>query len=169
MAILEAGNRAPDFVLLDTEGTSHTLESATRDEVALLAFFSLECRACEASFLFWDRMTEAYEESGCRVLGISLDTPEAATDFYERSGVSFSVLVDADGSVARAYGVESTPSLFLVAAGSILSSHDALDRLALNALSEDIAGRVGVDAVLLAAGEAPDFMPGCTVHLDSAS
>lgn len=166
MAILTRGDVAPTFALVDVPGALRSLEEERARGLALVAFFSLECRACDLSYLFWDRMTEAYEEAGCPVLAISVDPAEAAADFYERSGVSFAVLSDASRDLARAYGVECTPSLFLVGAdGTILSSHDAFDRAALNALSEDIAGRLGVTPVQLSEGEAPAFSPGCVIHL----
>ncbi len=166
MAILTAGSSAPDFSLVDTEGKSRTLEAARADGQALLAFFSLECRACDLSYLFWDRMTEAYEDAGCPVLAISLDSAEAAHDFWDRSGVSFAVLSDPGHEVTREYGIECTPALFLVDVdGTILVSHDAFDRAALNELSSTIAGRVGRPAVKLGEDEAPAFSPGCVVHL----
>lgn len=165
MPILAAGDRAPSFDLQDSEGVAHSLEADTRGGLALLAFFSLECRACDLSYLFWDRMHEAYAEAGCPVLAISLDGEEQARQFYERSGVSFPVLADEGRALAEAYGLECTPSLFFVDSGGVIfASHDAFDRQALNDLSAAIARRVGVPAATLAPGEAPDFSPGCTIH-----
>jgi peroxiredoxin len=165
MAILTPGTLAPDFTLADTEGMPRTLERERAAGHALVAFFSLECRACDLSYLFWDRMAEAYAAAGCPVLAISLDGAEAAVDFYERSGVSITVLADAANATARAYGLECTPALFLVdATGEVVASHDAFDRAALNALSAQIAGRLGVPAVELSEGEAPAFSPGCVIH-----
>lgn len=166
MAILRAGSTAPEFSLVDAEGKSKALQTARSGGQALVAFFSLECRACDLSYLFWDRMTEAYEDAGCPVLAISLDGDEAARDFWDRSGVSFSVLSDPGLQVTRQYGIECTPALFLVdGGGMILASHDAFDRAALNQLSSTIASRVGQPAVELAEGEAPAFSPGCVIHL----
>ncbi len=165
MAILGPGATAPGFALADAEGAVHTLAAEVARGQALVAFFSLECRACDLSYVFWDRMAEAYAAAGCPVLGISIDGAEAAADFYERSGVSFPVLVDEANATLRAYGVECTPALFLVdGAGRVSSSHDAFERAALNALSEQIATRLGVSPVALSEGEAPAFSPGCVVH-----
>ncbi|MFN8638984.1 MAG: TlpA disulfide reductase family protein [Dehalococcoidia bacterium] len=166
MAILASGTRAPEFTLTDAEGESRSLEAARADGQALVAFFSLECRACDLSYLFWDRMTEAYRDAGCPVLAISLDGDAAARDFWDRSGVSFAVLSDPAHEVTRGYGIECTPALFLVdGEGAIVASHDAFDRAALNDLSSRIALRVGRPAVTLADDEAPAFSPGCVVHM----
>ncbi len=171
MPILAPGAPAPDFTLRDAEGAPRSLKAELAAGHALLAFFSLECRACDLSYLFWDRMAEAYAHAGCPVLAVSLDGAAAATAFYERSGVSFAVLADDANATARAYGLDCTPALFLVRVdvdggpGRVVSSHDAFERAALNALSEDIAGRLGVPPVTLAEGEAPAFSPGCVVHL----
>lgn len=168
MSILAPGSVAPGFTLPDAEGAPRTLEAALAGGQALVAFFSLECRACELSYLFWDRMAEAYADAGCPVLTISLGDAESAVAFHERSGVSFTVLSDSTNAAARAYGVECTPALFLVdGAGRVTSSHDAFDRAALNALSAEIATRLGVSPVTLSDGEAPAFSPGCVVHLQA--
>lgn len=170
MAILAPRSSAPDFSLVDAEGESRTLVSARSGGQALVAFFSLECRACDLSYLFWDRLAEAYGDVGCPVLAISVDGDEAARDFWERSGVSFAVLTDPGLRVTRQYGIECTPALFLVdGGGTVLASHDAFDRAALNELASAIAERVGRPAVELTEGEAPAFSPGCVVHLSGES
>ena len=169
MTILAAGVAAPDFALTDAEGVTRSLAVERARGLTLVAFFSLECRACDLSYVFWDRMHEAYAAAGCPVLAISLDSPEAAREFHERSGVSFAVLAEPEPATARASGLECTPSLFLVDAdGVVLASHDAFDRAALNALSEEIARRLGRPAEALSEGETPAFSPGCTVHVAPA-
>jgi len=164
VAILAVTERAPVFELEDVEGVPRSLGSLPHDGQAVIAFFSLDCRACDLSYVFWDRMNEAYAPLGCLFVAISLDTREAATDFYERSGVSFSVLIDEQRDVAKAFGVECTPSVFLARGDEIVLSHDAFDREGLNALSTLVAAQLGVEPVLLAPGESPDFMPGCVLH-----
>ena len=166
MPILSSGQLAPSFVLEDVEGEARSLRGETAGGGAVVAFFSLDCRACDLSYLPWDRMWEAYAHLGRPLLAISLDARDAAADFFERSGVSFPVLLDEQREVAQAFGVECTPSLFLIGKeGEILASHDAFDREALNSLSTLIASGIGMDPVLVAQGEAPDFMPGCTIHM----
>ena len=165
VAILAPNEVAPALELEDIEGVSRSLRGIG-ESPAIVAFFSLDCRACDLSYLFWDRMAEAYADLGSPLLAISLDSREGAAEFYERSGVSFPVLVDERREVAKAFGLECTPSLFLIDGdGIVLASHDAFDREALNALSTLVADAVDVAPVLLEAGESPDFMPGCTLHL----
>jgi peroxiredoxin len=165
MAILPAGATAPELELVDADGVTRSLAAERAGGLALVTFFSLECRACDLSYVFWDRMHEAYAAAGCPVL----DGVETAARFYEDSGVSFAVLGDPGNALARAYGIECTPALFLVdGAGTIVASHDAFDRAALNALSAEIAKRLGVAAEALSEGEAPASSPGCTVHLSPA-
>src|SRR5688500_2283810 len=101
MAILAAGSPAPRFELPGAEGVTRSLDVELAGGQVLVAFFSLECRACDLSYLFWDRMAEAYGAAGCPVLTISLDAPAAAAEFYERSGVSFGVLSDETNGTAR--------------------------------------------------------------------
>ena len=166
-AVIDVAQSAPAFALESADGAGWSLFAAAEQNAALVAFFSLECRACDISYLFWDRMHEQYADSGCPVVAISVDTQDQAFDFYERSGVSFPVLADPDHATARAYGIDVTPSLFLVdAAGTVISAHTAFDRQALNDLSAEIAARTGAEPVSLGDGEAPAFSPGCVWHAD---
>lgn len=99
-------------------------------------------------------------------VALQVDGVEAAGEFYDRSGVSFAVVADPGNAVALSYGIECTPSLFLVdASGAIFANHDAFDRDVLNSLAAKIAKRLGRSAEALSEGEVPPFSPGCTVHL----
>ena len=163
--ILGPGEHAPNFTLADLEGRPHELADALRDGPVLLAFFSLDCQACETSFVPWDKVHVAYAGERFAIWAIGLDEASRTEQFVERSGVEFPVMVDADGNLARAYRVRSTPTVVLVdQSGAVVTSHDAWDRAALNEVIGRVAEAVGEPAFEIRAKDAPEFRPGCTVH-----
>lgn len=163
--MLSTGDQAVEFDLVDIEGGRRSLAEGLRAGPLVLAFFALDCQTCEISYLFWDRIHEQYAEAGCELWAISLDSAEAASNFVERSGVEFPVLLDDGLELVRRYGPMATPAMFLIGqAGKIEASHEGFERSALNAMSASLAQHTGLQAVEIAPGEAPELRPGCTIH-----
>ncbi|MBM3140774.1 MAG: TlpA family protein disulfide reductase [Chloroflexi bacterium] len=163
-AILGPGERAPALALTAVDGERRVLAEALAAGPVLLAFFALDCQTCQIAFVHWDRAHEAYAGKTFRLWAVSLDGEPAARAFWEKSGVSFPVLVD-DGSSVDAYRLVSTPAHVLVGEdGRVIASFDAFDRATWNAMLATVAERVGRAAIAVGPGEAPDFRAGCTVH-----
>ncbi len=164
--ILAAGDRAPELNLRGVDGQSYVLAEALGSGPVLAAFFTLDCQTCQMSFLFWDRIHEAHAGERFRFWAVSLDAEVEAAAFLERSGVSFPVLIGDQTHSAVEYGLVSTPSHFLIGRdGVIVASHDAFDRPALNAMVATVAAELGELPFEISAAEAPEFIPGCTLHV----
>ncbi len=163
--MLSAGDRAPAFDLPDTLGGRRTLAAGIASGPLVLAFSALDCQTCDLAYLFWDQIHERYAERGCELWAISLDSPEDAADFVERSGVEFPMLVDEGLRVVRSYGPSATPAVFLVSAdGTVTASHQGFERAALNDISAALADHTGLPPVEIPEGAAPTLRPGCTIH-----
>lgn len=161
--IIGPGEQAPDFDLAGADGERYALSHALRGGPVLLTFFQLDCQACQGSFLAWDAAAEAYAGDRFQLWAISLDAERDATQFWEKSGVSFPVLFD-DGRSVEAYRLVSTPTHVLVGTdGRVVASYDAFDRAAWNSMSEQVAADLGVVPITLGP-EAGEFRPGCTIH-----
>ena len=164
--MLSAGDRAPDLALRGVDGRRYVLAEVLGAGPVLAAFFALDCQTCQMSFVFWDRIHEAHAGERFRFWAVSLDAEAEAAAFVERSGVSFPVLIDDQAHGAAEYGLISTPSHFLIGRdGVIVASHDAFDRPALNAMIATVAAELGEPPFQIAAAEAPEFHPGCTLYL----
>lgn len=162
--MLSAGDPAPGFALEDIHGVRHSLDEALRAGPVLLAFFVLDCLTCELSYSFWDRIHEAYRGSGFQLWAIALDDAPAVRAFEQQSGVEFPLLLDEGMATVDAYGPAATPALFLVSESTITASHEGFDRSALNEIARTLAERIGLPAVEIASGDAPDLRPGCVIH-----
>lgn len=72
------------------------------------------------------------------------DTPEAAEDMVEQTGVTYDLVRDPEGQLFEAFGVFGMPSTFYVDAdGTIVDRHTGL--LTRDALIEDLREHLGVE------------------------
>jgi peroxiredoxin Q/BCP len=99
------GTPAPAFELPDQAGQTHRLEDY-RGKWLVLYFYPKDdtpgctTQACE----FRDNIF-AFRRLGAEIVGISLDDVDSHRAFAEKHGLPFTLLADADGTVAREYGV----------------------------------------------------------------
>jgi peroxiredoxin Q/BCP len=101
-------SRAPAFAAPDQTGTTRTLE-ALRGKAVVLYFYPRDatpgCTREACAFRdAWDRI----EAAGATVVGVSTDDVASHAAFAEEHGLTFPLLSDSDGAIARAYGVPMT-------------------------------------------------------------
>jgi peroxiredoxin Q/BCP len=110
--MLQEGQQAPDFTLPDQDGNEVSL-AALRGETVVLYFYpradtpGCTIQACGVR----DRDAD-YKKLGTRVLGISPDPVEAVKKFADKFDLDFTLLADADHSVADAYGTWVEKSMY---------------------------------------------------------
>ena len=162
--MLEADSRAPDFTLDDYTGTTRNLSSALSEGPSVLAFLKADCAVCQLAFPYLERLRQTYPGPDWQIWGISQHQARAAEAFAKRNGVTFPILIDAEGlPVSNAYDPPATPTIFLVGQdGTIQSVHSGLSKNELNALAGRIARMVGQEPVVIAPPDdgKPSFRPG---------
>lgn len=130
-----AGWNAPDFSLPDPDGTTHTLKDVMGPKGLLVAFI---CNHCPYVKAIADRMSadaSALKEHGIHTVAIMPndfanypdDAPDKMAAFAKAHAFAFPYLVDADQSVARAYGAVCTPDFFGFNASGELQYRGRLD------------------------------------------
>jgi peroxiredoxin len=126
LALLADGQAAPNFQLTDLSGTSHTL-SEYRGKVVVIDFFGYACGYCQddAKNTLVPLYNTYYKNDpnvqflGVEIAGGSLSQDQA---FVQETGASWPIL-SGGSSVASAYGVVSTPTLYVISpAGTVVSS-----------------------------------------------
>lgn len=119
LAPAKSAGPAPAFVL----PVLHNGEKGSRLSLAelegqpvLLDFWATWCGPCAAQTPILDRLARRYEARGLRVVGINVadDDPSAATRYAAKKNLSYPIVLDADGSVQKQYGVSKLPTLVLV-------------------------------------------------------
>lgn len=132
---LSLRNDAPPFDLPGVDGRNHSLEDYA-DAPALAVIWS--CNHCPYVQAWEGRMVEIqrdYADRGARLVAInSNDAGSYPEDSFpemrsraHRRGFNFDYLYDEDQSVARAYGPERTPEVFLFDRDRRLVYHGAID------------------------------------------
>jgi len=127
------GDRAPAFILPDTDGTMHEPGGT----LATVVVFT--CNHCPYALAWHERIVGVahdYADRGVRVLAVnpndaenyprdSLQAMRARVDRGEFKGVPY--LCDESQDVARAYGAKTTPDVFVLDAAGVLRYRGAPD------------------------------------------
>jgi thiol-disulfide isomerase/thioredoxin len=89
--------------------------SAYRGKVVVVDFWASWCAPCRRSFPWLDSMQRKYGEDGLVVIGINEDNePEDAEAFLNAFPVTFRIIADQDGKLAREFGLVAMPSSFVI-------------------------------------------------------
>ena len=105
--------KAPNFRLKAVNGVYVELKSL-RGKPVLLDFWATWCPPCKAELEVLKKVNAEYAG---KITIISIDVgedPDLVASFVTRHGITWTVLLDVKGEVARAYGVKGIPTLFFV-------------------------------------------------------
>ncbi|MEA2461126.1 MAG: thioredoxin-dependent peroxiredoxin [Actinomycetota bacterium] len=104
---LEEGQPAPDFALDDADGKTWRL-SDLRGQKVIVYFYPVDdTPGCTTQACDFRDAQAAFERAGYVTLGISPQGRDSKRKFIEKYQLNFPLLMDEDGSVARAYGVSA--------------------------------------------------------------
>jgi peroxiredoxin len=117
------GDRAPSFELPDVDGTMQAVGDGAPQPAATVVYWT--CNHCPYALAWHDRLLDAareYSDRGVRFLAVCSndperypqDSPEAMRERVEREGGwPHPYLHDETQEVARAFGAERTPDVFV--------------------------------------------------------
>ncbi len=89
--------------------------TAYRGKVVVVDFWASWCAPCRRSFPWLDSMQQKYGEDGLVVIGINEDNdPAEAKAFLKSFPVSFRIVADRDGKLAREFDLVAMPSSFVI-------------------------------------------------------
>ncbi|MCK2028939.1 thioredoxin-dependent thiol peroxidase [Microbacterium galbinum] len=100
---LEAGTPAPDFTLLDQDGTSVSLSDLRGEKTVLYFYPAAMTPGCTTQACDFRDSISSLQGAGYRVIGISRDEPKKLATFRERDALTFTLLSDPDHAVHSAY------------------------------------------------------------------
>lgn len=104
---------APAFTLADAQGAKTKLEPG-RAHTTIVHFFATWCEHCREEFPALSRLARRGGD-GVRVIAISVAEPEMRVRrFVAATQPDFPILLDADRSVARAWGASVLPTSFVL-------------------------------------------------------
>lgn len=130
------GSTAPSFTLLDTtSGQQKSLSELQGKNGTVILFICNHCPYVIHVNATLVAMANAYQKQGIHFVAISSndvenypqDTPEMMTTVAKKEQYPFPYLYDETQSVAKAYGAECTPDIFLYDSDLKLYYHGQLD------------------------------------------
>jgi len=113
---LRVRQEAPAFTLPDTQGEPVELRAvAQRNKVVLVSFWATWCGPCRIELPHFVKLYKDKSGRGLEILAVNEDREEGKlAQYLKERPLSFPVLVDKDGEVAKQYGVEAFPTSVLV-------------------------------------------------------
>ena len=118
-----AAEPAPDFLLKDLDGSSHSLAKYA-DKVILLNFWSTWCADCKREAPSLVRL-HSQRLANLVILGVAVNDAEAnVRAFAAQQAIEYPVVLDDDGAVADLYGLEFIPTNVIVDADGEI--HDTI-------------------------------------------
>jgi peroxiredoxin len=110
----KAGRLAPDFTLTDLDGNQVKL-SDFRGKTVFLNFWATWCPPCRAEMPEIESIHQEYKDKNVVVIGIALSEPEnEVRQFIQRSGYSWTFLIDTRGEASSNYEVTAIPTSFFL-------------------------------------------------------
>jgi thioredoxin-dependent peroxiredoxin len=110
--MISEGETAPDFELPDQDGRPVKLSDHRGKTVVLYFYPKADTPGCTAQACGIRDRGDEYDAAGAVVLGVSPDDPGALRRFADKYGLPFTLLADADHSVAECYGVWVEKSMY---------------------------------------------------------
>jgi cytochrome c biogenesis protein CcmG, thiol:disulfide interchange protein DsbE len=112
---LAKGEPTPAFTLAALTGAPLAFPADLAGQVVAVRFWADWCPFCEGEMRTLEPVYRAYRDQGLRLLAINVrQNRETAAAFIAPLGISYEVLLDTDGAVARAYGVSGLPTTFFL-------------------------------------------------------
>lgn len=97
------GDLAPDFDLKDETGTSHRLSDYRGQDVVVYFYPKDDTPGCTTEACSIRDNFDVFLERNIMVFGVSFDGSRSHQNFKDKHNLPFTLLTDADKSVAKAY------------------------------------------------------------------
>jgi peroxiredoxin Q/BCP len=107
---LNAGDKAPDFTLLDQRGNKLKLKDYRGRKVLIYFYPKADTPGCTAQSC--GLRDVAGEVGDTAIIGISPDAPAKQAKFDTKYGLGFPLLADEDHAVAEAFGTWGEKSMY---------------------------------------------------------
>lgn len=110
---LEAGDKAPDFVLKDVNGQTHQL-SEYEGKGVFLNFWGTWCEPCKKEMPHMEKLVKEYEGQ-VEILAVNVGESDfQVKNFAKQYGLTFPLALDTGKEVMDTYGVDPLPTTFMI-------------------------------------------------------
>ncbi len=122
-APLNVGDAAHDFTLQDLDGNTVQL-SALRGQPVIVNFWATWCAPCRIEMPELQEAYTAHAGDGLAILAVNqMEEPTAVRTFFrDEMGLTFTPVMDTEGTVADQYGAIGLPSTFFIDADGVVTA-----------------------------------------------
>lgn len=112
---IATGAPAPAFALTQLGGSAVRFPDDCRGQVIVIRFWADWCPYCRDEMTAIEPIYQKYRGKGFRVLAINVrQSAGVAEAFIRKLNISYEVLLDSEGEVARNFGVAGLPTTFFI-------------------------------------------------------
>lgn len=145
---MQKNEKAFDFTLVDQDGNERTLSKMLVDGPVVLFFYPAALSpGCTRESCHFRDLNSEFVELGAQPVGISLDNPELQAQFAKKNGITYPLLADVDGVVARHFGVKRALNILKVKRATFVINQDLTIR---EVISSEISMNAHADRALAA-------------------
>ena len=115
----EVGQKAPDFKMMKSDGTTSYLSDF--DQPVVLNFWNTGCRFCVVEMPLLEEVYNEKREEGLILLTVNIaESLETVSKFLDEHQISIPVLLDTSASITQRYLVQYLPTTFFIDADGII-------------------------------------------------
>lgn len=103
--VLSAGQKAPEFELLDNEGNTHKLSDYRGQTIVVYFYPKDDTPGCTKEACAFRDTYADFKEAGVDIIGISPDSEKSHSKFIQKYELPFTLLSDTDHKICEAFGV----------------------------------------------------------------
>src|SRR5690606_31405592 len=105
MTKLKAGSKAPAFTAINERGETVSLKDYKGKKLVLYFYPQDNTPTCTIEACNLRDNYKKFQKEGYEILGVSPDSAKKHTNFIQKHKLPFSLLVDEDLNIIKAYGV----------------------------------------------------------------
>ena len=105
MTLLKIGDKAPDFLGVDQEGTSHYLADYKGKKLVVFFYPKANTPGCTAEACDLRDHYAEFKSNNYALLGVSADNAKAQSNFKNKYEFPFPLIADEDKTVIQSFGV----------------------------------------------------------------
>ncbi|HEY4089170.1 MAG TPA: thioredoxin-dependent thiol peroxidase [Bryobacteraceae bacterium] len=110
--MLQEGDKAPVFKVLTDSGEEFDLAKHQNERIVLYFYPRADTPGCTIESCEFRDTAKKFTKKGVTILGISPDTTKDQLKFKEKFDLNFTLLADADKTIANLYGVMKEKNMY---------------------------------------------------------
>ena len=114
-AVMRIGGPVPPVSILGIDGAPVRIPESVKGKVVILHFWRIGCSSCKLEMPAMDELYGKHRRKGLEILAVNVGQKrEVVRTFADELGVSYPILIDADGKGARLFGVTDVPRTYMI-------------------------------------------------------